>query len=317
MENQTLTSLLAEKICGNIEKVFYGKRLVARHILCAMFCGGHVLLEDVPGTGKTRLVKAISASVGATCRRIQFTPDLLPSDITGINYFDQSAGAFKLREGPVFSNFLLADEINRATPRTQSALLECMEESSVTIDGETLSLSPLFMVMATMNPLEFQGTFPLPEAQIDRFMMKLHVGYPDEDSEKKIVERESAEEPTEIPGPVAEIGDIAEARREISRVKVSSAVRDYIVKLVRVTREDRNQVKIGVSPRGVVAMTRASKAWAAMSGRDYVIPDDVKELAIPVLAHRLITQAQTNVHMSKSGEDYVEHLLTKVQVPLE
>ncbi len=317
MDNQTFTSTLTDKICGNIEKVIYGKRTVARFIICAMFCGGHVLLEDVPGTGKTRLVKAISASVGATCRRVQFTPDLLPSDITGINYFDQSSGTFKLREGPVFSNFLLADEINRATPRTQSALLECMEESAVTIDGETLPLSSLFTVLATMNPLEFQGTFPLPEAQIDRFMMKLHVGYPDENSEKRIVERESAEEPAAIPGPVADIGEIDEARREIARVRVSSAVRDYIVKLVRTTREDRNQLKLGVSPRGAVAMTRASKAWAAMNGRDYVIPDDVKELALPVLAHRLITQTQSNIHASKSGEDYVEHLLTTVTVPLE
>ena len=316
MNFQNAAELLSS-VKANIGKVIVGKDAVTDLLLTALCCGGHVLLEDMPGTGKTVLAKSLARSVAGEFRRVQFTPDLLPSDVTGLNYYNQKEGEFVFRAGPVFCNILLADEINRATPRTQSALLECMEESSVTIDGETLSLSPLFMVMATMNPLEFQGTFPLPEAQIDRFMMKLHIGYPDEDSEKKIVERESAEEPTEIPGPVAEIGDIAEARREISRVKVSSAVRDYIVKLVRVTREDRNQVKIGVSPRGVVAMTRASKAWAAMSGRDYVIPDDVKELAIPVLAHRLITQALTNVHMSKSGEDYVEHLLTKVQVPLE
>ncbi len=317
MEKQTVTATVAEKICGNIEKVIFGKRDIAMKMLCALFCGGHILLEDVPGVGKTAFVKSMASSIGATFKRVQFTPDLLPSDITGINFYHQSVGAFQLREGPVFSNFLLADEINRATPRTQSALLECMEEGQVTIDGETLPLSPLFMVMATMNPLEFQGTFPLPEAQIDRFMMKLHIGYPDETSELRIVARESEKNVGTALEAVVSEKDIMEARNEISEVRISNALRNYIVHLVRATREDRNQLKMGVSPRGVVALTRASKAWAAMKNRNYVIPDDIKELAVPILAHRLITQAQTNIHLSKSGEDYIEHLLSKVSVPLE
>ena len=232
------------------------------------------------------------------------------------NYYQQNTGKFILRKGPVFSNLLLADEINRATPRTQSALLECMEEKQVTIDGETSQLPDAFMVMATMNPLEFQGTFPLPEAQIDRFMMKLHIGYPDEFSEQQIVEKICKGMDVSHIEKVASIEEILEAREEISKVYISDALRNYIVRLVRSTRSHES-IKLGVSPRGVVAMTKAARTWAAMNGRDFALPDDVKSLAVPVLAHRLIPLSQGSVLLSKSKENLIEYLVSKVPIPLE
>lgn len=314
MKKQTYE--LSSKLCDNIAKAIFGKEDTVRLFLCAFLSGGHVLLEDVPGTGKTSLIRALANSFDGSYKRVQFTPDLLPSDITGINYYQQSTGEFILRKGPVFSNLLLADEINRATPRTQSALLECMEERQVTIDGETYSLSDIFMVMATMNPLEFQGTFPLPEAQVDRFMMKLHIGYPTELAEKQIVDRLCNQTSVETLKSVATVEDIIKAREEISQVHISAALRDYIVRLVRATR-DHEKIKLGVSPRGVVAMANASRTWAAMNGRDFVLPDDVKTLAVPILAHRLIPVSQGHVQISKSGETLIEYLLSKVPVPLE
>jgi MoxR-like ATPase len=225
-------------------------------------------------------------------------------------------GDFTLRKGPVFTNLFLADEINRATPRTQSALLECMEERQVTIDGETLPLPDVFMVMATMNPLEFQGTFPLPEAQVDRFMMKLHLGYPNAEGECRIVEKICAGTKTEAVETVVTMDEVRAARAEIEKVHISPAVADYMVRLIRATRE-QEKIKLGVSPRGVVAMTRASRAWAAMHGRDHVLPDDVKALAVPVLAHRIITRTNSSLQMSQSCESLIEYLLTKVPVVLE
>ena len=311
-----ITSQVYKKISDNIGQVIFGKEEVIKHLLCAFLANGHVLLEDVPGTGKTSLVKALSASISGTYKRVQFTPDLLPSDIIGINYYNQQNNEFVFKQGPVFSNLVLADEINRATPRTQSALLECMEEKTVSVDGETRELSPVFMVMATMNPLEFQGTFPLPEAQIDRFMMKLHLGYPDEESEKRIaMHTGNSNNPTNI-GSVVTVDDIMEARKEIDKVHISPAVVDYIVKIVRTTR-GHEKIKLGVSPRGVVALTRAAQTLAAMNGRDYVIPDDVKSLAVPVLAHRMILQSQTSIRLSQSGEALIEYLLSKIDIPLE
>ena len=309
-------SELYEKLRGEIGKELFGKEESIRYVVTALLAGGHVLLEDVPGTGKTSLVRSLAAALGAESRRVQFTPDLLPSDITGIHFYNQQAGTFTLRRGPVFTNLLLADEINRATPRTQAALLECMEERQVTLDGETLPLPEVFFVMATMNPIEFQGTFPLPEAQIDRFLMKLHLGYPTEAAERQVVERVCGGEDREKPQTVASLDDVAAARAEADKVYVSPAMRDYIVALVRATRE-QEKIRLGASPRGVVAMTKAARAYAAILGRDYVLPDDVKQLAVPVLAHRLMLQSQSSVRLSQSSEALIGVLLSKVPVPTE
>ena len=309
-------SELYEKLKGEIGKELFGKEESIRYVVTALLAGGHVLLEDVPGTGKTSLVRSLAAALGAESRRVQFTPDLLPSDITGIHFYNQQEGTFTLRRGPVFTNLLLADEINRATPRTQAALLECMEERQVTLDGETLPLPEVFFVMATMNPIEFQGTFPLPEAQIDRFLMKLHLGYPTEAAERQVVERVCGGEDREKPQTVASLDDVTAARAEADKVYISPAMRDYIVALVRATRE-QEKIRLGASPRGVVAMTKAARAYAAILGRDYVLPDDVKQLAVPVLAHRLTLQSQSSVRLSQSSEALVGVLLSKIPVPTE
>lgn len=312
----TQSATLYQNLQTNIGQVLFGKEKTVRLLLCALLAQGHVLLEDVPGTGKTSLVRALSASISGEDKRVQFTPDLLPSDVTGINFYRQTTGEFVLRRGPIFTNLFLADEINRATPRTQAALLECMEERQATIDGETIPLPDVFMVLATMNPIEFQGTFPLPEAQIDRFMMKLHPGYPVEADERRIVEKICISQQTAVLSPVASIDDVLAAREEIAQVQISDAIRDYIVRIVRATRES-DKIKLGVSPRGTVALTRACRALAAMQGRDFVIPDDVNELAVPVLAHRIISQSQSSIRLSGSNEAIIEYLLSKTPAPLQ
>ncbi len=312
----TKSATLYQNLENNISRVLFGKQKTIRLMLCSLLAGGHILLEDVPGTGKTSMVRALAASIDAQDKRVQFTPDLLPSDITGINFYRQQTGDFVLRRGPIFTNLFLADEINRATPRTQAALLECMEERQATIDGDILPLPEVFMVLATMNPIEFQGTFPLPEAQVDRFMMKLHPGYPDEADEKRIVEQTCQGSALAALTPVAIPEDVIAAREEIAHVQVSEAIRDYIVRIVRATRES-DKVKLGVSPRGTVALTRASRALAAMMGRDFVIPDDVNELAVPVLSHRIMSQSQSSIHLSGSNEAIIEYLLSKIPAPLQ
>lgn len=309
------TASYVEKITENISRVVYGSDLTKRLAVIAMLAGGHVLIDDVPGTGKTELAKALAISVGASFKRIQFTPDLLPSDVSGINYFNAKENDFVLRRGPIFASIVLADEINRATPRTQSALLESMEERQVTIDGETLRLPDPFFVIATMNPMEYQGTFPLPEAQVERFLMRLPMHYPDVPDELRIVEKALSGVGTEALSAVVTDADRADVLREIEGVFLSDEIRSYIVRLVRATRESE-KIRHGVSPRGIVALARAARVYAAAEGRSYVIPDDVKAIAVPVLAHRLIPNAQSTLRITGSAEELVEYLLGKVSAPV-
>ncbi|MCM1189060.1 MAG: MoxR family ATPase [bacterium] len=289
--------MLWEKISANVGKVIVGKEEVIRLLFTALLADGHVLLEDVPGTGKTKLAKTLAKTVDAQFSRIQFTPDLLPSDITGLNIFDRQKNEFVLRRGPVFTNILLADEINRATPRTQAGLLECMEERQVTIDGEAYVPGSPFFVIATQNPVETAGTFPLPEAQLDRFTMKLSMGLPGREDEISILEQYRSRDPLDGLSPVLTLKELAEAKAEADQVFVHRCILEYAVDLVSATRTG-DQVLSGVSPRGTIALMRSAKAFAYLNGRSFVTPDDIKTLAVPVLAHRIVTgygasQAQT------------------------
>lgn len=315
IDNSRDVANLCREIGDNIEKVIYGKRDRIRLILVALLCGGHILLDDIPGTGKTSLARALSASLGADCKRIQFTPDLLPSDITGINYFNQKEADFVFRPGPLFTNIVIADEINRTTPRTQSALLECMEERQTTVDGVTYPLPRLFLVMATQNPIESQGTFPLPEAQTDRFFMKLSMGYPDFKNEKKILDDYILESPMVSLAPVCTAEDILAAMDVVRRITVSDAVKEYIVRLITATRESE-RIRLGVSPRGTLALMRAAQGYAATEGRDYVLPDDVKAVAVAVLSHRIISRSQNTVRLTQTNETLIEYLLENVSAPI-
>jgi MoxR-like ATPase len=307
---------LCERIKANISKVIVGKEDVIHLVLTALLSSGHVLLEDVPGVGKTMLAKCLAKSIDCSFSRIQFTPDLLPSDITGINYYNQKECEFEFRPGPVFTNILLADEINRATPRTQSSLLECMEEKQVTIDGETKSLSKPFLVIATQNPVEIQGTFPLPEAQLDRFLVKLKIGYPLIEESRKMLDRFQEGSPFETIDCVANKEEILEAQNTIDKIKISATVKDYIVDIVEETRNFEN-ITLGVSPRGCIALMKASQAYAALKGRDFVTPDDVKYMAVPVLAHRIILRGYAMQEETKASETAILQILDKVKVPLE
>jgi MoxR-like ATPase len=306
---------VAERLRQNIQQVIVGKDEVINLALVAVLCEGHILLEDIPGIGKTTLARALAASLGCTFRRIQFTPDLLPSDVTGLNWFNQKDQLFEYRAGPVVSQVVLADEINRATPRTQSALLEAMQERQVTVDGVTRPLPRPFLVMATQNPVELEGTFPLPEAQVDRFLLRIVIGYPSEEEENAILERFRAQDPLpdlqSVSSP-AEILDLQKVRREI---RVEETVRDYIVRVARATRR-HPEIELGASPRATLALYWSSQAWAGILGRDFVIPDDVKFMAPYVLTHRLMISPQAQLR-GREPQELVADIVDAVPVPVE
>lgn len=302
------------KVMENVGKVIIGRETTAVKLFAALLADGHVLLEDVPGTGKTKLAKTLAASVGIQMNRIQFTPDMLPADITGLHVYSRESERFELKKGPVFTNILLADEINRATPRTQAGLLECMEERQVTIDGETMELEQPFFVIATQNPVETAGTFPLPEAQTDRFMMKLSMGFPSREEEMTILQTYSRTDPLEELQPVMTKEQLLALKEEAKRVYVHPLVAGYLADLAAETRK-QDRVAMGISPRGTLALMRAAKALACMEGRDYLIPDDVKTLAPDVLSHRLVFSYGGGRQEEARG--LVEEILSRVPVPVE
>ncbi len=303
-----------QKVIDNIGKVIVGKEETARLLLTALLAGGHVLLEDVPGSGKTKLAKSLAASLDADFTRVQFTPDLLPGDVTGMNVYNRKSEEFELHKGPVFTNILLADEINRATPRTQAGLLECMEEKQVTIDGVSYPLSEPFFVIATQNPVENAGTFPLPEAQLDRFIMKLSMGLPTKEEEKEILYRFGKEDPLKTLTPVIGKEEFNLMKQAVSEVFVHEAIEEYLVSIAAATRNN-GKIILGVSTRGTLALLHCAKAYAALEGRNYCIPDDVKKLAVPVLAHRL--QISYGYQQGKEAENIMEEILKSVTIPTE
>ncbi|MCH7970243.1 MAG: MoxR family ATPase [Chloroflexi bacterium] len=306
---------LATEIRESVQRVIVGKSEAIDLAVVALLCRGHVLLEDVPGTGKTTLAKALAASLDCQFGRIQFTPDLVPADVLGVNFYNMSKSEFEFRPGPVFSQVLLADEINRATPRTQSALLEAMQERQVSIDGVTSELPEPFMVMATLNPVEMEGTFPLPEAQLDRFMVRASLGYPERDEESSMLDRFKAGEYPDAIRPVATAGDILSARKSVDGVRVDDTVRNYLLDIIAKTRSSAS-LRLGASPRASLALQHAAQGRAAMNGRSYVLPDDVKELAVPVLAHRLLAETSTQLRGQATAQ-IVREIIESTPVPIE
>lgn len=302
-----------QRIAANVEKVLVGKPEVVRVALVTLLAEGHLLVEDVPGVGKTSLAKALARSIDCTVNRIQFTPDLLPSDITGVAMYNRQAESFEFRPGPVFANIVVGDEINRASPKTQSALLECMEENQVTVDGETYPLEPPFMVIATQNPVEMEGTYALPEAQRDRFTARVSVGYPDPQAELAMVDEHTGHEPMDQLRPVADGGQVRALLQAVREVHVSTELRRYVIEIVTATRS-LPELRLGASPRSTLQLIRSARAQAALSGRDYVVPDDVQEVAVPVLAHRLVLTSEARA-TRRSASDLVRSLLRRVEVP--
>lgn len=303
-----------QKLIENIELVIKGKRAAVELAVIAFLCRGHLLIEDVPGVGKTMLAKALAKSVNGTFKRIQFTPDLLPSDITGTSLFNQKIHDFEFSSGPIFANIILADEINRTTPRTQSALLEAMDEYQVTVDGTTHPLPKPFFVMATQNPIEYHGTYPLPEGQLDRFLMSISLGYPDEQAEKEIVRSQKLSHPIEKISPVLKAEDILKIQEEIKQVHVDDSLVDYVLKVVSATRS-RQDLILGASPRGSLAIIRTAQGSAAMEGRDFILPDDIKKVAGAVLSHRVMVKPQLRLGKSPSRK-IIASILEEIPVPV-
>ena len=309
---QSLTTALKE----NIGKAIMGKDEQIEKILLALYSGGHILLEDIPGTGKTTMAKALARSLDCDFKRVQFTPDLLPSEVTGINFYNQKEQQFQFKPGAIFTNILLADEINRATPRTQSSLLECMEERQCSVDGVTYKMENPFLVIATQNPVEIQGTFPLPEAQPDRFFMKLSLGYPGTEMEKQMLTAYREASPLEALAPVCSKDEILQAQQLISTVKVSAPVAGYMVALAEKSRS-HEKIRLGISPRGVMALMRASQAKAAVEGRDFVLPDDVKAVFADVCAHRIICRGYQMGQADAAAKEALTDILNKTAAPVE
>lgn len=313
----TIEFELCKRIAENISRVMVGKEQSIELLLVALLADGHVLIEDVPGLGKTLLAKSLAKSIGGSFKRVQLTPDLLPSDITGFNVYDQHAAQFTFQSGPVMTNILLADEINRTIPRTQSSLLESMEERQVTVDGKTYPLPNLFFVMATQNPIELEGTFPLPEAQLDRFLLTLRLGYPERDEEIAIMDRFREQDPLIELESVANPEQIVELQHVRRAIRISPPVKEYVADIVRLTRGNPS-LRLGASPRGSLGLMRAGQALAALRGREYVLPDDIKYLAVPVLAHRLILKEEERMRGETRGETakrFVEEIISQLPVP--
>lgn len=304
---------IAARIVDNVERVIVGKRQSVQLTVLGLLCQGHLLIEDVPGVGKTVLAKSLAKSVGCRFQRIQFTPDMLPSDVTGVSVFNQKTFEFQFRPGPIHAQIVLVDEINRATPKTQSALLEAMEERQVTVDGQTFPLGPPFMVLATQNPIEYEGTFPLPEAQLDRFLLRIRLGYPTQSEEMEVLDRQQRIHPIENIGQVVGVEELLEAQAAIKEIYIDELVKKYMVELVRETR-DHPDVYLGSSSRGALALYRLGQARAAMFGRDYVLPDDIKSLAAAALGHRIIVGPAARIK-DVEQEAIVDDILAKVAVP--
>ena len=305
-------AVIVHRIADNVEKVILGKRQAIDITLAAILCGGHVLLEDVPGVGKTMLAKSIAATLGCRYKRLQFTPDLLPSDITGVSIYNQQTSEFRFLEGPVFSNIVLADEINRSSPKTQAALLECMEERQVTVDGATRFLPDFFFVIATQNPIEYEGTYPLPESQLDRFLLRVHMGYPPRAQEKTIMEQQSHGNPLAEISPISNPEQLVSMQQAVKTVHASDAASEYILDIVAATRAHRD-LYLGASPRGAIALYRAAQAYAVIRGHEFVLPDHIKELTPLVLAHRILVRPEARIS-GVTAEQVIADILKTVAV---
>lgn len=304
---------LREKLFKNLSKVIIGKSDVIDFVIMAIICKGHILIEDIPGTGKTMLAKSLALSIDSKFSRIQFTPDMLPSDVTGVSFYNQANQKLEFRKGPLFANIVLADEINRATPKTQSALLEGMEEKQITVDGFTHKLPDVFLVIATQNPIDYEGTFQLPEAQLDRFLIKIHIGYPDNKAEKEIMKAQNIDHPINSITQVITEKEILFMQEEIKKVHVSEEIMQYIVRIINATRKNEN-IYLGASPRGSLALYRLGQCQAAFNNRGYVIPDDIKQVSFPVISHRIIFQPSVRMQ-DIEYEEFIEEMVDHVKVP--